>query len=250
MFDFTGKVVVVNGGTSGIGAEAVRLFCEAGARVFFTGRNEEKANLVLEQTQGKATFYQVENKDVEQIQAFFKELTAQTGKLDILFNNAGVLSVGSGPLARVKLDKWHELIAVNQTAIFAYMQEALMLMSKQKSGVIINNAAILGNAKVNPMLPAYSGTKAAMIAMSKSTALRYAKEGIRVNCISPGPTETDLAIKAYGSQKLFDEQSAHHPRGAYAQPVEIANAVLFLASDLASYVNGADFVVDGGYSLK
>ncbi|WP_342526201.1 SDR family oxidoreductase [Chryseomicrobium sp. FSL W7-1435] len=244
---FSDKVVVVNGGTSGIGAEVVKQFVKEGAVVYFSGRSEEKAAQV---ESDNAHFIAVDNHEPEQIDAFFKEVLKQEERIDILFNNAGVLSVATGPLSRVKLDKWHELIAVNQTAIFLYMQNTLQVMSKQKTGVIINNAAILGGAKINPMLPAYSGTKAAVIAMTKSAALRHASEGIRINSISPGPTETDLAVRAYGSQRAFDENSSHHPRGRYAKPDEIAPAVLFLASSEASYINGTDLVVDGGYSLK
>ncbi len=152
---FSDHVVVVNGGTSGIGAEVVKQFTREGATVYFTGRSEEKAAHV---TSNNAHFVPVENQNPEEIESFFKHLMEEEGKIDVLFNNAGVLSVATGPLSRVKLDKWHELIAVNQTAIFLYMQQALQVMSKQKSGVIINNAAILGGAKINPMLPAYSGT--------------------------------------------------------------------------------------------
>ncbi|MFA1643152.1 SDR family NAD(P)-dependent oxidoreductase [Chryseomicrobium imtechense] len=244
---FSDKVVVVNGGTSGIGGAVVKQFVKEGADVYFSGRSEEKAAQI---ESDHAHFIAVDNHEPDQIEAFFKKVLEHEDRIDILFNNAGVLSVATGPLSRVKLDKWHELIAVNQTAIFLYMQHALQVMSKQKSGVIINNAAILGGAKINPMLPAYSGTKAAVIAMTKSAALRHAGEGIRVNSISPGPTETELAVKAYGSQRAFDENSSHHPRGKYGQPHEIAAPVLFLASDEASYINGTDLIVDGGYSLK
>lgn len=247
---FENKVVVVNGGTDGIGKEAVRLFCREGATVHFTGRDRSKGSQVESECDGQAHFYEVHNENPEEIESFFKALETDGHPIDILFNNAGVLSIGMGPLPRVKLDDWNQLIAINQTAIFLYMKYALAVMGKQKHGVVINNAAILGNDKVNPMLPAYSGTKAAVVAMTQSTALRFATQGIRVNCISPGPTETDLAIKAYGGKENYDKQSQGHPRGSYGKPSEIAEVVLFLASDKASYINGAEIVVDGGYSLK
>lgn len=247
---FENKVVVVNGGTDGIGKEVVRFFCKEGATVHFTGRDRDKAAQVESECDGKAHFYEVHNENPEEIESFFKALETDGHTIDILFNNAGVLSIGMGPLSRVKLDDWDQLIAVNQTAIFLYMKYALAVMGKQKHGVVINNAAILGNDKVNPMLPAYSGTKAAVVAMTQSTALRFANQGIRVNCISPGPTETDLAIKAYGGKENYDKQSQGHPRGSYGKPSEVAEVVLFLASDKASYINGAEIVVDGGYSLK
>lgn len=247
---FENKVVVVNGGTDGIGKEVVRFFCREGATVHFTGRDSDKGDQVEKECDGKAHFYQVHNENPEEIESFFNTLENDRHTVDILFNNAGVLSIGMGPLSRVKLDDWNQLIAVNQTAIFLYMKYALAVMGKQKHGVVINNAAILGNDKVNPMLPAYSGTKAAVVAMTQSTALRFANQGIRVNCISPGPTETDLAIKAYGGKENYDKQSQGHPRGSYGQPSEIAEVVLFLASDKASYINGAELVIDGGYSLK
>lgn len=247
---FENKVVVVNGGTDGIGKEVVRFFCREGAIVHFTGRDHDKGAQVESDCDGKAHFYQVHNENPEEIESFFKALENDGHTVEILFNNAGVLSIGMGPLSRVKLEDWNQLIAVNQTAIFLYMKYALAVMGKQKHGVVINNAAILGNDKVNPMLPAYSGTKAAVVAMTQSTALRFANQGIRVNCISPGPTETDLAIKAYGGKENYDKQSQGHPRGSYGKPSEIAEVVLFLASDKASYINGAEIVVDGGYSLK
>ncbi|WP_142830225.1 SDR family NAD(P)-dependent oxidoreductase [Planococcus soli] len=247
---FENKIVIVNGGTDGIGKEVVRFFCREGAAVHFTGRDRNKGVQVESECNGKAHFTQVHNENVEEIESFFKALENDGHNVDILFNNAGILSTGMGPLSRVKLDDWNYLIAVNQTAIFLYMKYSLVVMSKQKNGVIINNAAILGNDKVNPMLPAYSGTKAAVVAMTQSTALRFANQGIRVNCISPGPTETDLAINAYGGKENYEKQSQGHPRGSYGKPSEIAEVVLFLASDKASYINGAEIVVDGGYSLK
>lgn len=247
---FENKVVVVNGGTDGIGKEVVRFFCREGATVHFTGRDRDKGAQVESDCDGKAHFYQVHNENPEEIESFFKALETDGHTVEILFNNAGVLSIGMGPLSRVKLEDWNQLIAVNQTAIFLYMKYALAVMGKQKHGVVINNAAILGNDKVNPMLPAYSGTKAAVVAMTQSTALRFANQGIRVNCISPGPTETDLAIKAYGGKENYDKQSQGHPRGNYGKPSEIAEVVLFLASEKASYINGAEIVIDGGYSLK
>ncbi|AQU80919.1 MULTISPECIES: SDR family oxidoreductase [Planococcus] len=247
---FENKVVIVNGGTDGIGKEVVYFFCKEGATVHFTGRDRDKGSQVESDCNGKAHFYQVHNENVDEIENFFKTLEADEHPVDILFNNAGILSTGMGPLSRVKLDDWNYLIAVNQTAIFLYMKYSLLVMSKKRNGVIINNAAILGNDKVNPMLPAYSGTKAAVVAMTQSTALRFANLGIRVNCISPGPTETDLSINAYGGKENYEKQSKGHPRGSYGKPSEIAEVVLFLASDKASYINGAEIVVDGGYSLK
>ncbi|NJP38255.1 SDR family NAD(P)-dependent oxidoreductase [Alkalicoccus luteus] len=250
MENFEGKVVLVNGGTSGIGAEAVKQFAERGATVYFTGRREEEGKSVEQEAGSTAHFHKVDNTNRQEVADFFENLLEKEEKIDILFNNSGVLSLGSGPLARVKEEDWDELIAVNQTALFLYMKYTLQQMQKQKSGAIINNAAILGNDKVNPMLPAYSGTKAAVKAMTKSTALRFARQGIRVNCISPGPTKTKLAVKAYGNEESFDKASKEAPRGSYADPSEIVAAVRFLASDAASYVIGTELVVDGGYSLK
>lgn len=250
MNEFKDQVVVINGGTSGIGREAVKQFAERGATVHFTGRREKEGRDTEKATDGNVTFHQVDNTNREQIASCMAEILEEEGQIDILFNNAGVLSLGTGPLNRVKEEDWDELIATNQTAYYLYMKYALNAMQKQKSGVIVNNAAILGNDKVNPMLPAYSGTKAAIVAMTQSTALRFAKQGVRVNAISPGPAATELSMKAYGSQEAFEKAAKDAPRGSYAEPREIVNAVRFLASDEASYVNGTELVVDGGYSLK
>ncbi len=248
--DFNEKVIMVNGGTNGIGREVLYSFLKEGAIVFFTGRNSTKGKEIEQEYQGKAHFSLVNNENVSEIDQFFQDVKGKCEKIDVLFNNAGVLSVGMGPLSRVKVEDFNYLLQINQTAIFVYMKHALELMGKQRSGVIINNAAILGNDKVNPMLPAYSGTKAAVVAMTKSSALRFARQGVRVNCISPGPVRTDLAIKAYGGEEHFEKQAKEHPRGSYGEPKEIADVVLFLASDKAAYINGAEIVVDGGYSLK
>ncbi|MCP8968384.1 SDR family NAD(P)-dependent oxidoreductase [Ectobacillus ponti] len=248
MFDFTGKTVVVNGGTAGIGAEAVKQFAKAGAHVFFSGRDSEKAAQVLAATP-RSQFIRVDNRREEEIEEMLQRVLEQAGKIDVLFNNAGVLSLGAGPLTHVKSDDWDQVVSVNQTAYYLYMKHALKAMMKQRAGTIVNNAAILGGRKVNPALPAYSATKAAIIAMTESAAVRHAKQGIRINAVSPGPTKTELAVRAYGSEAVFEEKSSHHPRGRYGDPAEIAHVVLFLASPYASYVNGANIRVDGGYAL-
>ena len=245
------KVVIVTGATSGIGQETARYFAEKGASVLGLGRSKERGESLERSSEGllgSITFYQVDVGKENDVKKFVEEFTTTYEKIDILFNNAGVADVAIGPLSRVSDDEWDSLFQTNLKSIFYMVNHCERLFNK--NAAIVNNAAIVGTLKYPSALPAYSAAKAGVVALSKSMASRYAKRKIRVNVISPGPIDTPLARKLYGSEEGFQKAFKQHPRGSFGSPLEVAKAVYFLSSEDASYINGHNLVVDGGYTLS
>ena len=245
------KVVIVTGATSGIGQETARYFAEKGATVVGVGRSKERGEQLEQSSEdlsGSIDFYQVDVGKEEEVEQFIKKIMTTYEKVNVLFNNAGVANVALGPLSRVSDEEWDRLFHINLKSIYYMVNHSERLFGK--NAAIVNNAAIVGTHKYPSALPAYSAAKAGVVALSKSMASRYAKRKIRVNAISPGPIDTPLARKLYGSEEGFQKAFKQHPRGSFGTPLEIAKAVYFLSSEDASYINGHNLVIDGGYTLS
>ncbi len=245
------KVVIITGATSGIGQETALYFAEKGDRVVGIGRSEKRGKALEESSEGlkgSIDFYQVDVSNEEEVKQFFEDFKATYEKLDILFNNAGVADVAIGPLSRVSDEEWDRLFHINLKSIYYMVNHSERLF--EKNAAIVNNAAIVGTIKYPSALPAYSAAKAGVVALSKSLASRYAKRKIRVNVISPGPIDTPLARKLYGTEDGFQKAYKQHPRGSFGTPLEIAKVVYFLSSEDASYINCHNLVIDGGYTLS
>ncbi|RKD76486.1 NAD(P)-dependent dehydrogenase (short-subunit alcohol dehydrogenase family) [Sinobaca qinghaiensis] len=243
-------LAVISGGTSGIGSATAVLFAEKGYEVHVLGRNEEKGTAFEEERSDLTiTYHQADAGSEKDVEAFFQELADADKTVDVLFNNAGTVEFALGPLQRVKEEDWNALFDANLKSVYLMIKHATPLFDKKAGASIINNAAIVGNGKYPSALPAYASAKAGVVAMTKSLAVRHAKQKMRFNSISPGPVNTSLAHRLYGGESNFEEASKKHPRGEAADPKEIAEVVYFLASDKASYINGHNLVVDGGYSL-
>ena len=247
MMDFSGKAALVTGSTTGIGEACAHAFAEAGASVMVTGRNEERGAAVVSALKSLGADADFLPCDVRG-EGVGDELVSQTvkrfGSLDILVNNAGILFAGD--VVETTEEQWREIIDVNVTSLFLISRSAVAQMRRQGGGCIVNIASEWGlNGETGYL--AYCVTKGAVVQMTRCMSLDHAKENIRVNSVCPGEVHTQMVdemLKEAGSTP--EELASGVPMGRLAKPGEVANCVLFLASDLSSYVTGTNFSVDGG----
>ena len=249
------KVAIITGAGSGLGRAAALLFSREGAKVVVAANREKDGKQtvkLIKEASGEAILVQVDVTSAIDVEKAVRTAVEKYGKLDIMFNNAG--TPGPGKLiADITEEEWNRVISVNLTGVFLGTKYAIPEMLKGGGGVIINVSSV---AALSPRryTAAYSAAKAAVIQLTRVTALEYARKNIRVNCILPGPIDTPFFSKVAGSdpEKIaaFKEKVLKEvPMGRFAQPEEIARVALFLASDEASYITGAAFAADGGQLL-
>ena len=250
-----GKVAVITGAGSGLGRASAILFAGEGAKVIVAAHREKDGEETLRSIKeggGDAILVRVDVTKATDLEHAIKAAMDKYGKLDIMLNNAG--TPGPGKLiADITEEEWNRVISVNLTGVFLGTKCAIPEMLKGGGGVIINVSSV---AAVSPRryAGAYAAAKAAVIQLTKVTALEYARKNIRVNCILPGPIDTPFFTKVAGGDPekiaIFKEIVRNEvPLGRFAQPEEIARVALFLASDEASYITGAAFAADGGQLL-
>lgn len=244
-----GKVALVTGGTSGIGAACVKMFAQHGAHVFFCGRNEQAgADLAADIEEacagtGDATFVKCDVSQEKDVIALLDAIEQKFGRLDILMNNAGVM-LPSMEVERMPVEDWKKTFDINILGMFLVTRYAKPMLLKSR-GVILNNGSIAGlQHYAAGRSYAYSASKAAVIQFSHQMAKNYGEEGIRVNCICPGIIETPIL---HGRDpKIYEDRI---PLGRVGQPEDVAKVALFLVSDDAAYLTGTVIPVDGGASL-
>ena len=252
MFSLSGKIALVTGAGSGIGASIAQVFAKAGAHVIVTDIKPDGAETTVAQIKsagGRADSMQVDVSDELSVQRVAEKFYAAHTHLDILVNNAGIGHVGTiTQTTAADLDRLH---GVNVRGVFSMTKAFLPRMLERKTGNIINLASIGGVVGIRDRL-AYCTTKFAVVGLTKSMALDHAAEGIRVNCICPGRVETPFVsarLKEYPDpEKAYREMSATQALGRMAKPDEIAHAALYLASDESSFITGTAFLIDGGWS--
>lgn len=251
---FSGKVAVVTGGSSGIGAVTASAFAREGAEVVVADLNEnagqEVVNEILSQG-GSAVFVQTDVAQEDSVANLFAKAEEIKGKIDIVHANAGIYR--TTPIAELTLEEWNLVIGVNLTGVMLTGKYAVRSMLKTGCGAIVNTASIAGLVG-NPQSPAYNASKGGVVLLTKNMALDYAKQGIRVNAVCPGGVDTPLTqLPSTATQEQRDAAAKMaatlHPLGRMGRPEEIANAVLFLASEQASFITGHCMVVDGGYTI-
>ena len=252
MFSLSGKIALVTGAGSGIGASIAEVFARAGAQVIVTDIKADSAESTVAQIEaagGLAKSMQVDVGDEASVQRVAENFYATHAHLDILVNNAGIGHVGT--IMQTTAADLDRLYGVNVRGVFNMAKAFLPPMLERKSGNIINLASIGGVVGIRDRL-AYCTTKFAVVGLTKSMALDHASEGIRVNCICPGRVETPFVsarLKEYPDpEKAYREMSATQALGRMAKPDEIAHAAIYLASDESSFITGTAFLIDGGWS--
>ncbi|QKK33242.1 SDR family oxidoreductase (plasmid) [Rhizobium indicum] len=249
------KIAIVTGGSTGIGEATCHRFAEEGAKVaIFDVVAEQGAHVAetIRKAGGEAAFYKVDVSKEDEVAPAIEEVVKAWGKLDILVNNAAVTGVNK--LAHdVTVDEWDGIFAINVRGVFLCTKHAVKPMMAAKGGSIVNFSSIYGLIG-NDDLPPYHATKGAVLAMTKTDAICYAPFGIRINAVHPGSTKTPLFMKAGetypgGPDHYLDMMKSKHPL-TLGEPVDVANCVLFLASDEARFVTGSSLVCDGGYTAQ
>jgi len=246
-----GKVAVVTGGCSGIGLATVQRFVEEGARVVIGDIDEQRGHEVVGQLGGQdlATFVPVDVTNQEQVDVLFRTAKETYGSVDIAFNNAGISPPEDSSILDTDLEAWRRVQEVNLTSVYLCCKAALPHMLEQRSGSIINTASFVAVMGAATSQISYSASKGGVLSMSRELGVQFAREGVRVNALCPGPVNTPLLQELFAQDaERAARRLVHVPMGRFAEPVEMANAVLFLASDESSFITASTFLVDGGIS--
>jgi NAD(P)-dependent dehydrogenase (short-subunit alcohol dehydrogenase family) len=237
--DFSGKVAIVTGGARGIGLSIAQGLKECGATVVIADISRRE----IKETDG-FLFIQCDNRKEEDIIRMVQEVVGKFERIDILVNNAGI--VLNKPAVETQVSDWEEVFRVNVTGTFLVSREVGKVMLKQKKGRIINIGSNYGSVGMGNF-SAYCSSKAAVIHMSRVLALEWAKEGIRVNTVSPAATRTEMTKARFADPKMQSHYEYNFPVGRVLEPEDLVGAVVFLASDASDMVTGHNLNVDGGY---
>jgi NAD(P)-dependent dehydrogenase (short-subunit alcohol dehydrogenase family) len=239
------RVAVVTGGASGIGLATVRRFADEGARVVVVDLNAEAAEAAAKEVGGESVVIDVSAED--QVRELFDGVAERYGRLDIAFNNAGISPPDDDSILDTGLDAWERVNRVNLTSVYLCCKYAIPQMRRQGKGSIINTASFVALMGAATSQIAYTASKGGVLAMSRELGVQFAREGIRVNALCPGPVATPLLLELFAKDpERAARRLVHVPLGRFAEPTEIAAAVAFLASDDASFITASQFVVDGG----
>jgi len=246
-----GKVAVITGGNAGIGEAIAKVFAREAASVVITGRRKEELDRVvrdIEGEQGRVLAVVGSVTDELHVQETVRRTVQQFGRLDILVNNAGVGDFGRR-LHEIDDTTWTHVLDVNLSGVFRMTRAALPQMLKQGKGAIINISSVASLIGL-PTSPVYSASKGALDAMTRALSVDYAQEGIRCNVVNPGLIDTPMAAPLMGNPEQLDPILAHYPIRRAGKPEEVANMVLYLASDEAAWVTGGTFSIDGGMTIS
>ena len=250
------RVAIITGATSGIGKATARLFAEEGADLVITGRRVDLGRGVeneIKELGARCVFLEADHTQADDCSLVLERTLAEFGRVDVLFNNAGIVTTGTAETTSEEV--WNDTFAINVTAVWRMSKLVLPHMRRQGKGVIVNNGSDWSVVAGKDAFP-YIASKGAVAMMTKSMALDYARENIRVNAVCPGDTLVDrwLERSEYSDptmlEKAMKESSAYLPMGRFGKPEEIAQAVLFLASDDSSFVTGHLLLVDGGNTAQ
>lgn len=243
---FSDQIVLVTGGSAGIGRATALAFAREGATVVVSGRNEDTLKQTVDA--GVADYIVADTTIAGDVSRLTDTIVQRHGRLDIAVNNAGILAVGQAH--ELAEEDFTRMMLTNVTGVFLSMQYQLRHMRTRKQGVIVNVGSTIGSSKALPAMGAYGASKAAVVALTKAAALENIGEGIRINSVSPGSSDTPMSMRP------GEDQAARSKRVATAMPIgrvgsleEVAGTILYLASEDAGFAVGHDLVIDGGASL-
>jgi NAD(P)-dependent dehydrogenase (short-subunit alcohol dehydrogenase family) len=242
-----GRVAVVTGGGSGIGLASVRRLASEGARVVVADIDADAGKTAADSVDG--LFVRTDVTDADQVNALFQSAVDTCGSLDIAFNNAGISPPDDDSILDTGIEAWQKVQNVNLTSVYLCCKAAIPHMLAGGRGSIINTASFVATMGAATSQISYTASKGGVLAMSRELGVQFARQGIRVNALSPGPVNTPLLQELFAKDpERAQRRLIHVPMGRFAQPDEIAAAVAFLASDDSSFMTASNFLVDGGIS--
>ncbi|MFE5581233.1 3-oxoacyl-ACP reductase [Kitasatospora sp. NPDC056531] len=242
-----GRVAVITGAGSGIGLATARRFAAEGAKVVCVDLDAETGAKAANEVDG--LFIQADVTDEDAVRDLFQRVVDECGRLDIAFNNAGISPPDDDSILTTGLDAWKRVQEVNLTSVYLCCKYAIPHMQRQGKGSIINTASFVAVMGAATSQISYSASKGGVLAMSRELGVQFAREGIRVNALCPGPVNTPLLQELFAKDpERAARRLVHIPLGRFAEPEEIAAAVAFLASDDSSFMTANTFLVDGGIS--
>jgi len=241
------RTAIVTGGASGIGLATARRFAQEGASVVVVDMDDDSGGAAADEVGG--TYVHCDVTDAEQVEAMVARAVETYGGVDVAFNNAGISPPDDDSILDTGLDAWRRVQEVNLTSVYLCCKAVIPVMRASGRGSIINTASFVAVMGAATSQISYTASKGGVLAMSRELGVQFAREGIRVNALCPGPVDTPLLRDLFASDpERAARRMVHIPMGRFADATEIANAVLFLASDESSFVTASTFLVDGGIS--
>jgi NAD(P)-dependent dehydrogenase (short-subunit alcohol dehydrogenase family) len=249
--EFAGKVALITGGNAGIGRATAIEFAKRGAKVVITGRREKEGHEVIAEIEafgGEALFAKTDVSKESDVKAMIERTLETFGRLDYAFNNAGIEETLT-PLSNQTEEAYDQIMDINVKGVWLSLKHEISAMLKTGGGAIVNSSSIAGLVGF-AMAPVYVASKHAVIGLTKSIALEYAKQNVRVNAVAPGSIETRMLRDFASAPEVRQMLEAGHPMGRIGQPKEVASTVIWLCSGGASFVTGQTLAIDGGYTVQ
>ncbi len=240
-----GRVAVITGAASGLGLATARRFASEGAHVVIVDMNDDAGNAAATEVGG--IFVKADVTNADQVENMYKVAFDTYGRIDIAFNNAGISPPDDDSILTTGIDAWRRVQEVNLTSVYLCCKAVIPYMQKAGKGSIINTASFVATLGAATSQISYTASKGGVLAMSRELGVQFAREGIRVNALSPGPVNTPLLVELFAKDpERAARRLVHIPMGRFGEATEIAAAVAFLASDDSSFITAANFLVDGG----
>lgn len=241
------RVAVITGAGSGIGAATARRFAQEGAKIVAVDMDATTGQAIADELGG--IFVKADVTNADDVANMYKVAFDTYGSIDIAFNNAGISPPDDDSILTTGIDAWRRVQEVNLTSVYLCCKEVLPYMLEQKKGAIINTASFVATMAAATSQISYTASKGGVLAMTRELGVQFAREGVRVNALSPGPVNTPLLQELFAKDpERAARRLVHIPLGRFAEPTEIAAAVAFLASDDSSFITASNFLVDGGIS--